>query len=324
MSSEISGRKILIIDTVHPLFTAELTRCGFECTDGTKLSEQEILERIHEFEGIQIRSRIRIDRAFLDKAARLEFIARAGAGMESIDEKYAAEKGIACLSAPEGNSGAVGEHAVAMLLALFNNIPRADAEVREGIWNREANRGIEIEGKTIGIIGYGNMGCSFAKKISGFGAKVMAYDKYKEGYSDRYATESSMEDIFTGSDIISLHVPLTEETHHLVNDHFISRFAKPFFLINTARGKIVSTRALINALNSGRILGACLDVIEYETHSFERLDAKTLPADYRELLRSEKVVLSPHIAGWTRESKEKIPRVLVEKIKRLYGLEGNG
>jgi D-3-phosphoglycerate dehydrogenase / 2-oxoglutarate reductase len=311
-------KKILLIDTVHPVFTEELEAAGFVCTDGTKYPEEQVLEEIPAYEGLQIRSRIRIDRKFIDRATGLKFIARAGAGMESIDEVYALEKGIACLSAPEGNRDAVGEHAVGMLLTLFNRLHIADREVREGAWKREPNRGVELQGKTVGIIGYGNMGSAFARRLSGFGVKVLAYDKYKKGFSDAYAQEASMEEVFKEAEVVSLHLPLTSETHYLVSDAFIRSFRKPFYLINTARGKIVNTGDLVRHLEEGKIKGACLDVLEYESHSFERFSDQGMPEPYRYLAGSDTVLLSPHIAGWTHESRMKIAQVLAEKIKQLY------
>ncbi len=309
--------KILLIDTVHPCFTEELEAIGYQCIDGTKLTESEILDQISEYDAIEIRSRIKIGKEFLDKATKLKYIARAGAGMESIDESYAQQKGVACLSAPEGNMDAVGEHAIAMLLGLFNNLNRADRQVRQGNWERESNRGVELQGKTVGIIGYGNMGSSFAKKLRSFDVKVIAYDKYKNQYSTDYAEKCELQDIFEQADVLSLHTPLTEETRYMVNEAFINSFKKPFYLINTARGKSVKTDDLAEALKSGKIKGACLDVVEYESHSFENFAADQLPPAYQYLLNSEKVIFSPHIAGWTFESKEKIARVLVKKIKGL-------
>jgi D-3-phosphoglycerate dehydrogenase len=309
--------KILLIDTVYSYFTESLTAKGFECIDGSKLTKEEILAVIHLYEGIQIRSRIKVDNAFLDKATKLKFIARAGAGMESIDENYAAQKGIACISAPEGNRDAVGEHAVGMLLSLFNNLNRADQQVRKGEWLREANRGVELNGKTVGIIGYGNMGTAFAQCVSGFGVTTLAYDKYKTNYSDKYASQAPLNDLFEHADILSLHLPFTDETNYMVNDAFLSSFKKDIYLINTARGKIVNTADLVKHLKSGKVKGACLDVLEYESQSFENFNADTLPAPYQYIIKSDKVLLSPHIAGWTIESKRKIAEVLVEKILKL-------
>lgn len=312
--------RILIIDTIHPNFLQELSSLGFECTDGTQFNLEEITNCINEFNGIVIRSRIILDRQLLDKASNLKFIARAGAGMESIDEKYAKQKEVICLNSSEGNRTAVGEHTLGMLLTLLNNICKSNKEVKSGKWIRESNRGTELNNKTIGIIGYGNMGKAFAKVLSGFDSNVLAYDKYKQNFSDEYAKEVSLEKIFDTADILSLHIPLNEETHYMVNDEFINKFKKDFYFINTARGKIVETSDLVKNIRAGKIKGACLDVIEYESHSFENLYKQELPEDFKYLLENEKVILTPHIAGWTFESKEKIANVLIEKIKTLYSI----
>lgn len=315
-------KKILFIDTLHPLFAEELTKIGFLCIDGTKLSKEEIKKTIHEYFGMAIRSRIMLDKEILACAKDMKFIARAGAGMESIDVDYAEKKKIICLNAPEGNRDAVAEHALGMLLNLFNNINKADCEIRNGKWIREGNRGIELQGKTVGIIGYGNMGSAFAKRLSGFGVKVMAYDKYKKKYGNKKIRETNLTEIFKETDVLSLHVPLTEETTYMVNDEFINRFKKNIFLINTARGKVVDTAALVKNMQTGKILGACLDVLEYEDTSFEKFGTNlqsstpTLsPLQF--LLESNRVLLTPHIAGWTFESNEKIAKTLVEKIKQI-------
>ncbi len=312
----MSATKVLIIDTIHPVFNHLINQAGIECGDGTHLSKDEILESINEYDGIQIRSRFKIDKDFLEKCNRLKFIARAGAGMENIDVRVASEKGIACINAPEGNRDAVGEHAIGMLLMLFNHLKRADAEVRQGIWKREENRGIELQGKTIGIIGFGNMGSAFAEKLRGFGVQILAYDKYIAISQTvfPFVIQTSLEKIFKETDILSLHVPLTAETNYLVNDHFLQQFKKPIYLINTSRGKVVETNALVNQIKAGRVIGACLDVLEYESISFEQLAHANMPEAFQYLVQSEKVILSPHIGGWTHESNEKIARVLAEKI----------
>jgi D-3-phosphoglycerate dehydrogenase len=305
--------KILFIDTAHQILFSILEKAGHECVKGYDLSRNQILEIIPQYNGAIIRSRIQADKEFFDRATRLKFIGRVGAGMESIDVKYAESKGIACINSPEGNADAVGEHAIAMLLSLFNNISRADREVKSGKWIREANRGIELSGKNVGLIGYGNMGKAFAKKLSGFDCKVIAYDKYLSNFSDQYAKEVSMDEIYLNADVLSLHVPLTHETDSFVNDDFINRFKKNFYLINTARGKCVNTNDLVKNLKSGKVAGACLDTIEYEDPSFEAAaDLKLNLAGLNEV--ADKVILSPHIAGWTHESKEKLARILGEKI----------
>lgn len=305
--------KILFIDTAHPVLKTLLDDAGHECVPGFNLSRTEILDVIHEYDGVIIRSRIKLDKEFLEKATKLKFIGRVGAGMESIDVKYAESKGIACINSPDGNKDAVGEHAIGMLLALFNNLNRADLEVKEGKWIREANRGVELSGKTVGLIGHGMMGSAFAKKLSGFDCNVIAYDKYLHDFSDRYVKDVSMEVIFNETDIISLHVPLSHETEFMVNDAFINSFRKNIYIINTARGKCLKTDDLVKNLKSGKVLGACLDTIEYEDTSFEAVSG--FKEHLKDLLKfSDKLIFSPHIAGWTNESKEKLAKVLAKKI----------
>ncbi|HET6225759.1 MAG TPA: NAD(P)-dependent oxidoreductase, partial [Bacteroidia bacterium] len=287
------------------------------CDLNYKWNREEILAHVHEYDGIVIRSRIKIDKEIIDKATKLKFIARAGAGMENIDTVYAEQKGIICLHAPEGNKDAVAEHAIGMLLSLFNNLSRANKEVREGKWIREGNRGVELMGKTVGIIGYGNMGSAFAQRLKGFGVKVLAYDKYKKGFGNDFIQEVTMDKIFNEADVLSLHTPLTEETRYLINDAFIKNFKKNIYIINTARGKSLNTADLVTNLQSGKVLGACLDVLEYEMTSFEHLDVSVLPDAFKYLIQSDSVMLSSHIAGWTHESNEKIASVLAEKILKL-------
>ncbi|MCW3070809.1 MAG: hydroxyacid dehydrogenase [Bacteroidetes bacterium] len=308
--------KILFIDSNHPLLHETLQKAGHTCDLNYSWTKEEIIASIHLYDGIVIRSKIKITKEIIDKASRLKFIARAGAGMENIDVDYAESKGIKCIHAPEGNRDAVAEHAIGMLLALFNNICRADREVREGKWIREGNRGIELMGKTVGIIGYGNMGSAFAERLKGFGVTVLAYDKYKKGFGNEQVQEASMEQIFSEADVLSLHTPLTDATHYLINDEFISKFKKNIYIINTARGKCLDTAGLVKHLQSGKVAGACLDVLEYEMVSFENLEIHTLPEAFQQLIKSDRVILSSHIAGWTHESNEKIAKVLAEKILR--------
>ncbi len=310
-------KKVLFIDSTHPSLPEGLEKLGFRCDYFPDYQRAGYKQIIGEYTGVIIRSKIKLDREMLEAAKNLRFIGRVGAGMENIDTTFAEKQGIRCLNAPEGNRSAVGEHAVGMLLMLFNNLKKGDAEVRRGLWLREENRGIEIEGKTVGIIGYGNMGSAFAEKISGFGARVIAYDKYKSGFSDRFVTEVSRDELFRQTDILSLHVPLTEETLFMVTRDFINRFEKSIWLINTSRGKVVKTAHLVNALKSGKVKGACLDVLEYEGLSFENLDAQALPRAFSELVKMQNVVLSPHVAGWTHESNRKLAATLVEKVKQL-------
>lgn len=309
--------KILFIDSNHSLLHEMLKKGGHTCDLNYSWTKEEIENNIHLYDGIIIRSKIKITKEIIDKAANLKFIARAGAGMENIDVPYAESKGIKCLCAPEGNKDAVAEHALGMLLSLLNNLNRADKEVREGKWIREGNRGIELMGKTVGIIGYGNMGSAFAERLKGFGVNVLVYDKYKKNYGNDFIKETTLENIFKSADILSLHIPLTDETNCLINDSFINKFSKNIYIINTARGKCLKTSDLVKNLNSEKVLGACLDVLEYEMVSFEALDTNQLPEPFQYLIQSDKVVLSPHIAGWTYESNEKIASVLAEKILSL-------
>lgn len=305
--------KVIFIDSVHQSIIDEFSNAGFTCDYLPTSSPNEIIEKIHHYDGAIIRSRIEFSKEIIDKASNLKFIGRVGAGMESIDLDYAEKKGIKCYNSPEGNRDAVGEHAIGMLLMLLNKLNHANDEVKKGEWNRERNRGIEIKGKTIGIIGYGNMGSAFAKKLQGFEAKVIAYDKYKSGFGNKLVKEVSMDEIYTDSDILSLHVPLTKETNHLVNNTFIEKFHKPFYLINTARGPVVNTADLIEALKNKTISGAALDVLEYEESSFEKIDLN-LNKEFQTLKSFPNLVLSPHIAGWTVESKVKLAEILAKKI----------
>lgn len=310
--------KILHLDHNHPVLLDMLSKAGFKNEEDYTISKEETEKIIQDYDGIIIRSRFKIDRQFLDTAKNLKFIARVGAGLESIDCDYAAELGIQLISAPEGNRNAVGEHALGMLLSLFNNLNRANAEVKSGQWNREANRGTELDGKTVGLIGYGNMGKSFAKKLRGFDCEVLCYD-IKKNVEDENARQVSLKYLQEKTDVLSLHTPWTPLTHKMVRESFINSFSKPFWLINTARGKSVVTADLVKALKSGKILGAGLDVLEYEKLSFESLfDSGSVPAELEELFNMENVILSPHIAGWTVESKEKLARVIGEKILNLY------
>lgn len=302
--------KILFIDTVHPLLKQELEKENHICDSAYNKSKTEIQQIISNYQGIIIRSRFKIDKQFIDCGSNLKFIARAGSGLENINVEYAENKNIHCYNAAEGNRQAVAEHALGMLLSLFNNLNNADQEVREGKWERERNRGIELAGKTVGIIGYGNNGSAFAEVLKGFNVKILAYDKYLTNYPQK----SSMETINKEADIISLHVPLTDETTYLVDDNFIKRFVKNFYLINTARGKCVNTKNLVKALENKKIKGACLDVLEYEKTSFENLSKDGLTSDMQYLMNAQNTILSPHIAGWTAESNVKIAEVLLNKF----------
>jgi len=302
--------RILFIDTVHPILKQELEKKGHICDTAYEESKIEIQKSIYNYQGIVIRSRFKIDKEFIDTATNLKFIARAGSGLDNIDVNYAKERNINCYNAAEGNRQAVAEHALGMLLSLFNNLNKADKEVRNGIWEREKNRGIELSGKTVGIIGYGNNGSAFTEILKGFGVSILTYDKYLNDYPNK----STMESIYKEADILSLHVPLTEETTYLVNEDFIRKFEKEIYLINTSRGKCINTKHLVSALENGTIKGACLDVLEYEKTSFEQLNPSGFTDDMQYIIESEKTILSPHIAGWTIESNVKIAEVLLQKI----------
>ena len=310
--------KILHIDSNHPLLWEQLEQAGFHNEADFTSSKSEIETKIQNYHGIVIRSRFKIDREFLDKATNLKFIARVGAGLESIDCEYAKSKKIHLIAAPEGNRNAVGEHAIGMLLSLMNKLNRADKLVREGEWIREGNRGYELEGKTIGLIGYGNMGKSFAKKLRGFDVEVLCYDILPD-VGDENARQVSLTELQSKADVLSLHIPWTTETDKMINTNFINAFAKPFWFINTSRGKNVVTDDLVTALQSGKIIGAGLDVLEYEKLSFENLfiDSEK-PRAFEYLLQSENVLLTPHIAGWTFESHQKLAQIIVDKIKKLF------
>ncbi|MEZ4777916.1 MAG: 2-hydroxyacid dehydrogenase [Flavobacteriaceae bacterium] len=305
--------KILHLDTNHPLLIEELKKAGFKNEEDYTSSKEEVEKKIHKYHGVIIRSRFKIDQPFLDAAKKLKFVARVGAGMDSIDIAYAKKKKVKLIAAPEGNKNAVGEHALGMLLSLFNNLNKADKEVKAGQWNRESNRGVELDGKTVGIIGYGNMGKAFAKKLKGFNCAVLCYD-IKEDVGNKNATQVSLQTLFDMADVVSLHTPWTPLTDKMITTEFISKFKKPFWFLNTARGKSVVTEDLVSALKSGKILGAGLDVLEYEKLSFEALFSSEIPEAMKELITMENVLLSPHIAGWTVESKEKLAQTIVEKI----------
>ena len=307
-------KRVLITDDTHPILQQRLKEAGFEVKVNTTYDVNGLLAIIGEYDALVVRSKIEIDRFFIDKARNLKCIGRVGAGMETIDVEYAKGYGIRCVNSPEGNRNAVGEHTVGLLLSLMNNIARADAEVRRGLWQREANRGLELGCRTVGIIGFGNMGASFARCLQGFGCRILAYDKYKKDYAPDYVEETTMEQLRQEADIVSLHVPLTDETHHMVDASFLGCFAKPIMLLNTSRGAVVDTPALVSAMKNGLVAGAALDVIEYEKMTTDGLDLARLPEAFRYLIESPNVVLTPHVAGWTVESKYKLAAVLADKI----------
>ena len=307
--------KIIHLDENHELLKNELEKLGFKNYFDLISTKKELEKKIWEYQGIILRSRIEIDKKFIDSCKNLKFIARVGSGLENIDTDYAKKKNIEIISASEGNSNAVGEHALGMLLSLLNKIIRSNNEIKNNIWAREQNRGIELDGKTIGIIGYGNTGKSLAKKLSGFNVRILCNDILEE-ISDKYATQVSISEIMKSCDIISLHTNLNDSSFQLINKNFINNCKKPFFLINTSRGECLKTSDLVDGIKTGKILGACLDVIENESKSFENLNTNS---DFEYLKKSEKVVLTPHIAGWSIESKLKLAQVVLEKIKDLYG-----
>lgn len=310
--------KILHIDSNHPILWEQLEEAGFENHADFKSSKEEIEAKIQDYNGIVIRSRFKIDKTFLDKATNLQFIARVGAGLESIDCDYAETKGIHLIAAPEGNRNAVAEHSLGVLLSLFNNLNQANAEIKAGHWNRESNRGHELDGKTVGIIGYGNMGKAFAKKLRGFEVDVIFHD-ILENSADENAQQVSLKELQQKADVLSLHLPWTPETDKMVDATFINAFTKPFWIINTSRGKNIVTADLVEAMKSKKILGAGLDVLEYEKLSFETLfQDNNTPEAFQYLLQAQNVLLTPHIAGWTFESHERLAQVIVDKIKAIF------
>ncbi len=310
---------ILHLDTNHQFLINQLNDLGFTNHEDYTSSKSAIEAIIHEYDGIIIRSRFTIDKQFLDAATNLKFIGRVGAGLENINCDYAEEKGVTLFNAPEGNRNAVGEHSLAMLLSLFNKLNKANNEVRAGLWKREDNRGIELDGKTVGLIGYGNMGKAFAKKLRGFDVEVLCYD-IKPNVGDENCKQVSLQELQEKADVLSLHTPQTELTINMVNADFINAFKKPIWLINTARGKSVVTKDLVNALKSRKILGAGLDVLEYEKTSFENVISSEVETSqpFRYLTTADNVLLSPHVAGWTTESKEKLAQTIVDKIKAKF------
>ncbi len=333
--------KILHLDKNHSLLVEQLAAAGCKNTENYTISKEETEAIIQDYDGIVIRSRFKIDKQFIDAASNLKFIARVGAGLESIDIPYAQGKGIHLISAPEGNRNAVGEHALGMLLSLFNKLNTADTSVKSGHWLREVHRGIELEGKTVGLIGYGNMGKAFASKLKGFDCEVLCYD-ILENVGDENARQVSLEELQQKADVLSLHTPWTPLTNKMVDKNFINAFAKAFYLINTARGKSIVTTDLVQAMKAGKILGAGLDVLEYEKASFENLFSKTchpqpvegldldkgrlrqaqpdktIPEALQYLLQADNVLLTPHIAGWTTESKRKLAQTIVDKILAIF------
>lgn len=314
-----NARIILLIDTPHPVLIERLRELGYDCRPHYDTPREAVMDLLPEAFGIVMRSRFVIDRHFLDRAQGLAFIAREGVGVEHIDVDYAEAQGIRVLISPEGSRDTVAEHALGLLLTLLNKLALADRQVRQGQWRRESNRGVEIKGKTVGILGYGNMGTALARRLTGFDCQVIAYDKYKTDYGDAHAEAVDLDTLQRESDILSLHIPYMASNHHFVDGAFLDRFSKPIYVVNTARGLVLHTADLVERMQSGRVLGAALDVLEYEEGSFNFLNFQELPAPFHYLQQADNVVLSPHIAGWSFESKEKHGRVLAGKIEAMFG-----
>ncbi len=311
--------KVLFIDTVHPVLEERLNASGkFQCVDASSWDYEKCCSEVKNAAGIVIRSRFTMNEDFLKHAEKLQFIARSGAGMENIDEVYCASRNIILFNAPEGNRNAVGEQALGMLLSIYNRLHISNNQVRNGIWDREGNRGWELDGKTVGIIGFGNNGQAFAKKLRGFDVDVLVYDKYKDDYGSEYVTEATLDAVLRKSDVISFHIPQNEETTHFANEEFFDALGKQVVLLNLSRGKIVKTRALLNAIKAGTVLGAGLDVNEFEKKSFEAFFDEDRSPELDELLACEEILLTPHIGGWTHESYFKLSDVLADKILEHY------
>ena len=311
-------KKVVFLDTVHPVLSEKLTENGFKCLDGSLLSKEMCLKEIKSAFGIVIRSRFKIDRVFLKEASNIEFIARSGSGMENIDLNYCKENNIAVFNSPEGNKNAVGEHCLGLLLNLMNHISKGNKEIKNGIWDREGNRGEELEGKTVGIIGYGHNGMSFAEKLNGFNVNIIAYDKYKTGFSDGNVKEVSLKEIFKLAHVVSFHIPQNKETKGFANKSFFKKFNHPIYLLNISRGKIINTEDLVSAIDLNLIKGAALDVLEYEPSSFEPF-LEVIPENlYNKIKTTHQIILTPHVAGWTKESYYKLSNVLANKVLNHY------
>ncbi len=306
--------KVLFLDSVHPVLAERLTKAGFQCIEAWERSRNDCLHLITDAVGIVVRSRFTMNEEFLQFAPNVRFIARSGSGLENIDERYCRKRKISVFNSPEGNRNAVGEHALGMLLSLMNRLHTADNQVRNGTWDREGNRGEELDGKTVGIIGYGNNGSAFAKKLSGFDVKLLAYDKYKKGYGDHFVMECTLNALLKSADVISFHIPQNAQTLFMANDAFFDRIKKPVYLLNLSRGKIIDTSALVRAMESGKVKAAALDVLEYEKSSFESFFEQEMPKEMNYLISSPRVILTPHVGGWTHESYFKLSNVLADKI----------
>ncbi len=308
----MKAMQVLFIDTVHPLLREELEKKQYRCDDGTRLSRSAVLTKIKNYKGVVLRSKFIVDAEFLDAAENLTFIARSGSGLENVDVEYAQKRGVKVFNSPEGNCTAVAEHAIGLLMMLLNKLRTAHDEVARGIWRREENRGLELENRTVGIIGYGHTGAALAKRLTPFGCKIVAYDPFIDAASFDLAQDVDLETLCREADVVSFHVPLTDETQYMCNAAFIEKMQKPFFVLNTSRGKVLRTADLVDGLKSGKVLGAGLDVLEYENHNFEHPEERPEPLKY--LSSCDRVVLTPHVAGWTVESYEKLSQILAKKI----------
>ncbi|MCB0570871.1 MAG: NAD(P)-binding domain-containing protein [Phaeodactylibacter sp.] len=315
-----SARKVILIDKAHPYLVEHLTQMGYECHDHQHAPLDEVEAMIGGYFGLVIRSRFSLGREFLDKCTELKFIARMGIGLEHIDVEYAERKGIRVFNSPEGSRDTVAEHTVGLILGLTHFLFRAGLQVREGEWVREANKSYELRHRTVGIIGFGNIGSAVAQRLSSFGCRVIAYDKFKANYGGMLAEEVSLETIFREADIVTLHIPYADYNHHFVDQAFLGSFHNPIFLVNTSRGLVLDTQALVNAHRAGRLLGAALDVVEYEEQSFSTLDITAMPEPFQYLRRADNVILTPHTAGMSREVMGAHARVLVEKVGHAFGL----
>ncbi|MEX0966319.1 MAG: NAD(P)-dependent oxidoreductase [Bacteroidia bacterium] len=308
----MSQEQVLVCDEVPEFFLSALREMNFAVDYQPGISYESVLKEIGRFNGVMIRSSLLIDAAVIENAEKLKFILRPGSGLDNIDVEAATHSGITIINSPEGNRNAVAEHTAGLLLSLLNNISQASREVRQMKWQREENRGWELAGKVVGLVGYGNTGSSFGQKLMGFDVEVIAYDKYKSGFSDSVAHQVDLEDIFERADVLSLHIPLNRETYHFINAEFIAKFKKPFYLLNTSRGKNVNTKDLLDAVEQGKVLGAALDVLENEDLESYSQEEKAL---LQRVINNGKILITPHIAGWTFESKQKIFSTLIDKLK---------
>lgn len=311
-------KKILFLDSTHPILSLRFEEAGYVVEHDYTSTKEEVMNKIMNYFGVIIRSRFIIDKPFIEAGSQLKFIGRVGAGLENIDVEYASLRNIQCINSPEGNRDAVAEHTLGMLLCLANNIVKANNEVKDGLWLREANRGFEIKGKTIAIIGYGNMGSAFAQRLIGFEAKVIAYDKYKSNFSSAIVEECTMEKVFNEADIVSFHIPYNSGTHFLFEKKYINQFRKSIYLLNTSRGKVVKTDDLVVALKQKKVLGAALDVLEYESVALNNKEKEQWSESMSFLAMAQNVILTPHIAGWTVESNIKLSTIIADKITEIF------